>query len=241
MVVLLTVGLSLAAQTTQELFLSQQTAESTRVFNAAEAGVEQALSSDLNFQGDSSAGTVTAVSDVNVDYTINKRYNLETTLFEGITVMVDVRGSAGQDLRIEWSKITDCAQDPASLLVAIYSNNGGTIRMRQLPLSGCNPNTRGDGFSITGVTNINVDGYQRRYVLDLQPTDEYVRIKPVYNDTAVRVAGEGWQLPVQFYNIRSEAQSDLGDETRIVEVNRTLPTAPSVFDFALYSGSALNK
>ena len=83
MVVLLTVGLSLASRTTQELFLSQQESESARVFNAAEVGIEDALSQDF----DAITGTVTlnptTVSDVTTATTIQPVGTLETQLVQG--------------------------------------------------------------------------------------------------------------------------------------------------------------
>jgi hypothetical protein len=239
MAVLLTAGLSLAVRTTQELFLSQQSAESTRVFNAAEAGIEEALSNDLTFEGDSSEGTITNIENTSVDYTINKVRNLETKLFEGVTVMVDVTGTTtGSSLTIDWSR-SDTCPGIAALLVDIYSQSGSYTVVRHETLAGCDV---GDGFTL-GASGNN-GGYRRRSTVALQTGDLFVRIKPLYADTDIRVAGNsfgGWVMPVQYYNIRSQARNERGDETRIVEVNRTLPTAPSVMDYVLYSGTTINK
>src|SRR6185369_1704811 len=80
MVVLLTVGLSLASRSTREVRLSQQEVESNRVFNVAEAGIEQALSSDFSFQGEEYHPSPTSVPGTNatVDYNIRKNHILET-------------------------------------------------------------------------------------------------------------------------------------------------------------------
>ena len=243
MVVLLTIGLSLATRTTQDLFLAQQQADSTRVFNAAEAGVEQALSTSLTFEGSTLNGDIADfgnldTSNIDVNYTITKVNQLETRLFEMVTVMVDVTGvTTGQGLQIDWSKENDCNnQDPASLLVSVYYDSGGQTKVRHYPLGACD---RGDGF--TQATTINQDGYRRRISLALETGDLFVRVKPVYNDTHIRVSGNGWTLPVQYYNIHSEAVNTLGTEARVVEVNRTLSAAPSVMDFAVFSGSTLAK
>jgi Tfp pilus assembly protein PilX len=241
MVVLLTMGLSIAAQTTQELFLSSQTSDSARVFNAAEAGIEQALSTDLDFAQQVLEGEVTSIPNTDVNYSISKINTLQTRLFEGITVMVDVTGVVnGQAIRIDWSRDGDCnTQDPASLLVSVYSQNAGVTSMRQFALGACN---RSDGFTLASTLTPAQNNLYRRYDLALNTNDLFVRIKPVYNDTDIRVTGhQGFTLPTQYYNIRSEARSQTGQETRIVEVNQTLPTAPSIFDYALYSGGSLNK
>lgn len=240
MSVMLTVGLSLAANTSSDLIISQQEEESNRVFNAAEVGIEEALSSDLTFAQESMAGTVNTISDVAVDYNISKTRQLETRLFEGVSAKVDVSNAIDGDvLRIDWSRENDCAsENPASLLVSVYSDDAGTIRARHYTYGGCN---RGDGFETGGTISDN--GLFRRTDLVMQTGDQFVRIKPIYNDTHLRVWSPsiGWTLPVQALVIRSEATSDLGNENRAVEVNRSLPSAPSVMDYALYSGSTISK
>jgi hypothetical protein len=244
MVVLMTIGLSVASRTTQDLAISQQSAESTRVFNAAEAGIEEALSTDLTAAQDGSTTTVSNFDSdrLEVSYTVNKVEALETRVFEGTTVMVDVTGAVtGQSIRLEWSHENDCSTEaPASLYVAVYSVDPvdpNVVNVKNYGIgSGC---SHSDNF--TSGTTINNDGYRRSYVLSLTTNDSFVRIKPVYNDTHLRVTGVGWTLPVQYFNIRSEARSGLGDEARTVEVNRTLPTAPSFMDFTVYSGTTVLK
>lgn len=240
MVVLMTIGLSVATRTTQDLSLSQAGSESARVFNAAESGIEAALSTDLEAAVEGVPVEVTDFQGDNVDvtYTVSKVRQLETRVFEGVTVLVDVTGVAdGQTVTFNWSRENDCStEDPASLMVAVYYDDAGTTRVRYYGLGAC---TKGDNFSLA--SNINTDGYRRSSTLALQAGDLFLRIKPVYNDTHLRVAANGWTMPVQYYHIRAEANSVLSNETRIVEVNRTLPTAPSVMDFALYSGATLAK
>jgi hypothetical protein len=241
MVVILTIGLTVASRTTQESFLTTQNAESSRVFNAAEAGIEEALSTDLTALEasgeDSISGSLSSVDDTEVNYSITKVRGLETKLFEGVAVALDVQGVAnGQGLIIEWAK-EDCAADPAGLMASIYYDDSGTTRVRYQAIGNC---ARGDGF-IQASTQAPGNAYRYRYVLNLQSGDEFVRLQPVYNDTVIRVGGSSWTLPTQYYKIRSEASNTQGNETRIVEVNRTLPTAPSVMDYALYSGTTLIK
>ncbi|MBU0576469.1 hypothetical protein KJ707_00405 [Patescibacteria group bacterium] len=233
---MLTIGMSLAARTTQEAFTSGKESESARVFNAAEQGVEQALSSDLDFEGESTSGTVDSVTGVDVAYTINKVANLETRLFEGVSVGVDVTGvSDGDVLQVDWSHESDCVtQDVASLMTSVYYDDVGTTRVRHYALGGCN---RSDGFDLGTV--IDENGYKRRYSLSLLTNDFLVRFKPVYNDTHVKIASSDFTMLTQYYSIRSKAAKENSNETRIVEVNRTSLSAPSIFDYALYSGGNL--
>jgi hypothetical protein len=243
MTVLLTMGLSVASRSTEDLFLSEQQSESARVFNAAEAGIEDALSSSFDFEGQTSAGTVNTISDTSVDYEVTKQNILETRLFEGVSVKVDVDDSGvgiglltDRNIDIDWSKETDCdTQDPSSLIISIFYDDAGTTRARYYAYGAC---SRSDGFTLgsNGTGN-----YYRTVNLPLLTGDLFVRIKAVYNDTHIRVAGDGWTLPVQAYNIRSEAKNDLGNETRAVEVNKTLDAAPAIMDYALFSGTTIVK
>jgi Tfp pilus assembly protein PilX len=243
MTVLLTMGLSVASRSTEDLFLSEQQSESARVFNAAEAGIEDALSSSFDFEGNTSEGTIATISDTSVDYSVTKQNVLETRLFEGVSVKVDVDDSgvgtgltSDNNIIIEWSKETDCVgQDPASLIVSVFYDDAGTTRARYYAYGAC---SRSDGFTLASDSAGN---YYKDFTLPLLTGDLFVRIKTVYNDTHIRVAGDGWTLPVQAYNIRSEAKNDLGNETRAVEVNKTLDAAPAIMDYALFSGTTIVK
>jgi Tfp pilus assembly protein PilX len=239
MVVLLTVGLSVASRSTQDLFLTQQQVDSTRVFNAAEAGIDQALSSSFAFNEEPISGEIADFNGSNIDvaYQVNGINQLETRLFEMLSVKVDVTGNANNGIIIEWSRQNDCgSENVASVLASVYFDDAGTSRVRHYPIQGCD---RSDNF--LAASDINNDGYRRRYVLPLTSDDQFVRIKPLYNDTNIRVQGDGWTLPVQYYNVRSEATNTNGTETRIVEVNRTLNAAPSIFDYAVVSETTLVK
>ncbi len=244
MVVLLTIGLSLAARTTQELFVTQQSADTARVFNAAEAGIEQGLATDFDaatFTNDQFSGSISSIDNTDVDYSVSRVYTLETRTFEGVSVMVDLpddgsTNTAGID--IEWSRESDCAaEDPASLLISVYNQTGAanTASMRSYPVAGCD---HSDGFASS--TRINQE-LTFRYTLPLLANDRLVRIMPIYHDTHLSVAGNGWTLPVQYYHVRSQARNTSGNEIRAVEVNRTLPMAPTIMDFALFSGDTLIK
>lgn len=235
---MLTMGLSLASRTTQEALLSGKEAESTRVFNAAEQGIEEALSGDLDFVGDSYSNTLDSISGVGVNYSIEKVNVLETRLFEGISVSVDVTGASdGNDLQIDWSKVSDCNnEDPASLIASVYYDDSGVTRVRHEAIAACD---NSDGFTLG--TIINQSGYRRRYDLPLQTDDFLVRVKAIYGDTSIKISSGDFTMPVQYYAIRSEAANEESNETRIVEVNRTIKSAPSILDYAVYSGNTLVK
>jgi len=75
-----------------------------------------------------------------------------------------------------------------------------------------------------------------------QAGENLVRIKALYSDSQVRARSfGGWSMPVQYYRIRSEGDSGVGDEVKVVEVTRTLSSAPGIMDYVLYSGGSLVK
>jgi len=70
----------------------------------------------------------------------------------------------------------------------------------------------------------------------------FVRTRPLWNRATVRVAGGATMpLPVEIYEVNSQATTETG-VARKVQVRRTaLPTLPAAFDFALYSESDIVK
>lgn len=240
MVVLLTIGISVASRTTQDLFLAQQQVESTRVFNAAEAGIEQALAGNLDFEGSFFEGTLNNFSgtNVNVNYSIEKVNQLQTRLFEMVGVKIDVTGSTpGNTLDLRWSQDNDCgSQDIASLLVTSFADTAQGVRAYTQGFAGCD---RSDGF--TAASNVSLDGLRRRAVMTIPDNTTFIRVTPLYSDTHVFITGGNWTLPVQGFLIRSEAENTLGDEYRAVEVNRSLDSTPSILDYALFSGDGIIK
>ncbi|NCO11904.1 MAG: hypothetical protein COZ34_05090 [Candidatus Pacebacteria bacterium CG_4_10_14_3_um_filter_34_15] len=236
MVVLLTVGLSLASRTTQEVFLSQQEAESTRVFNAAESGVENALSQDFSVISESY--TVPDISDDNVSVTtiITPQGVLETQITEGSTVHLNLAGSS-TDVTIEWSKLSGC-DSSASIITSTYYDDDGTTKVEHEAFGPASPCTGlRDTDEFDQVVDSGLDDYIYKKVVSIPAGSLYMRIKAVYNDTPLRVTGA--EASSQFFVINSEAGNDLGDENRAIEVGRSLSTGPSFMDYAVYSGGAL--
>lgn len=233
MVVLLTVGLSLATRTTQEVFLSQQEAESARVFNAAEVGVEDALSLDFDSITGTQQLSPSTVTDVNVNTTVEPVRRLETQIVEGAAVHLNLQGFTG-NITLNWARETACAE-AASILMSFYYDDAGTTKVvHEAYAPG---NCRSDDFAVINTAGTN--GYYRRVTLAVPANALFARIRAVYNDTSLRVTGTN--LPFQTYVIRSEADTAIGEESRAVEVNRTLSTAPGFMDYSLYSGVGITQ
>lgn len=237
-VILLTVGIAVASRAQTDLVISRQEEESNRALNGAEAGVENALSQDLDFAGNTYSGSVNVDSNLSVNYTIDKVNILETRLFNGVSAQADVTGvTGGQGIQIRWAKETSCNDNPASLLVTVFNKVGTKVETRVFAYKPCiTPNN-----NFTQISTDPSGDFYRETTIPLIAGDQFVRIKPVYNDTSIQVQGSGWNLPVQYYRVKSVADSNIGDEVRAVQVNRTLPVAPSIFDYVLYTEGTITK
>lgn len=240
MVVLLVVVLSLASRTTQEVYLSGQETESTRVFNAAEAGAEEALGNESNF----TTSTVTQNSPVvetnfngeDINYTVSPQNELTTYLQEGMSATVDLDPDGNDSgitgtIPIQWA--TDGGCTDASVIISVYDN---TNHVRHLAFSPTCAASAEDNFTDSSSGS---GGYKNRHSLSVTTADLLVRIKAVYNGTDLSVSGAN--LPVQSHLVRSEAFSPDDGETRAVQVSRSLPAPPSILDYSVYSGTDLIK
>lgn len=255
MAVLLVLGLSLAARTTQEIQLSGQEQDSTRVFNAAETGVEVALSQSSNFTEAESAGSKTLTLDsgelptgIEGTVTITEQSGLTTFVNEGASATVQLENSGASSITIDWSKRvteTTCAAR-AALVIALYYTEAGTDKVQYYPIK---PNCGYDankavGFSESGVTALGSGDYNHRYVLNLAsiPSPKLARIKPLYAGTDLNVSGIN---TTQAFDIRSEAAETADGQPTVeksaIQVTRTKPAPPTVLEYALYSGDSLIK
>lgn len=238
MVVLSTIGISLAARTTQDIQTSRQTQEAVQTYAAAEAALEDVLSRGQDYLQETASGQYTGVENATVNYSIDPQQELSTELLEGAVAELNVTGAtAGQQVRIEWSETADCALSPASLVVAIVNNSTGTPVSRYESYAICD---RGDGFALVS-TPASTPGLVRQLTLTLQNGDLAIRITPIYNDTRIFANGVGWTLPVQQFSINSVAKNVLGRETKSIEVQRTTEYAPMLLDYALVSGTTILK
>ena len=243
MVVLLTIGLSLATRTTQELFLSDQQSESARVFNAAESGIEQALS-ELQGQG------TLSIDGVDVAYNVTGSSTLDTRVAEGASVHIDLTGYTSS-VNFEWASEADCSERASLVANIFYSDtttNPATVRTKVIPFGPtCNGHDSDNFFdgTATGASNT----YRHQFTItsvgspfnqSLPPNPLFMRIKPVYADTDIKISG-GVGFPTQYHVISSTGTYSEGDEERNIEVSRTLPTGPAYMDYALYSGASITQ
>lgn len=242
MVVILSMGLSLATRTSQQAEIAIQQEDTTRVFNAAESGVEAALA---NIYQHEEAGDVDGISEdissldllesnSDINYNITKSNILETHLKQGTSTELQV--PAAGSITFYWATEVSC-ENTASILLSIYADDGADVTAKHYAVGDCTgASTRGDNFIANAAGPA---PYQYAYTLFTSANDIFVRVKPVYNDTDIKIVGSP---AVSQFTINSQAQNSLaGEETRTFEVKRTLSTAPAFMEYAVVSGSSIIK
>lgn len=237
-IVLLTIGLSIASRSVTDVRLSRQEEATTRAFDAAEAGIEDALRKDLaglvGTGGFVEVGACPGPECIRANYTVNAEMNLETELEEGETVEVNLAGFSGNGVSIEWARTGEVCSGGdlfASIVVAVL-DNAGNVRRTPYTQTVCN---RGDSFVQTAGSA--VAPYLLRITESVGPADIAMRVRAIYSDTPIRIDSNNpgtYPLPAQFWRVHSEAQTT-GGETRAVEVTQTSPASPSLFDFVIFS------
>lgn len=242
--VVLGFGLSIVSQSTTDVKITEHDQEATRAFNAAEAGIEAAMK-NISTIGSFSK----TVDNILVNYQVTPNTFLEGLLSENESAQV-VLGGVNTWLNIEWvnrttenpgCNIAESGGAPASLLITIVNNSNV---LRRVAVNAC---ASFDG--VNGMTSVGVDDsgneYLKKYRIQILTTDVYARIRPIYNQASIRVYGTPNDLPTQSYNINSKAISTTIDtnplESKAIEVTKTQPATPSIFDYVLFSGLSIIK
>lgn len=237
------IALSLASRSLSDTVLSRQESESARAFRLAESGVEQALNA---LRQDSSTNTVLSLSgagDFSGSTKINGQSNFGLYVKEGDQAHLDVSSFAPGNLSISWTRVSDgrespesCAlgsgNSPAAIEIISY-NSLGTASFDYYNPYGCTPET--NGFS--NATSSGTDGFLSQTSYAVGAGVSAVRIRPIYTDATIAVSGSG--LSTQLYLIQSKAAG--GDAQKEIEVKRGLDAPASIFDYALFSGSSIEK
>lgn len=227
-------GLSIISRSTTDVKISEQEDQASRAFNAAEAGIEAGLN-------DLTIGTYSLpVPGFTGQYSVASVNALETTVSENDIATVALGDGVQHTLTIEWVKPGEdpgtCSGAsggaPASLLITVINNLNEITREGW---NACNPLNPENGFTYATVAG---DDYLKEIELTVAANVDLVRIRPIYNQASIRVTGD--DLPVQAYAIDSRAQS-LTLESKAIQVSRTVPATPAIFDYVLFSGTNIVK
>jgi Tfp pilus assembly protein PilX len=257
MAVLLVLGLSLASQTTQEALISSQEEDTTRVFNAAETAVEEALSrlskgESITADVPENVASTYLPPNTSATYTLTEDTTMSALITQGMSSTIFLPAPITTSFSIYWSTTTDC-DSTGSLIISLYYTSGGVTKVKHAAVkpNGCYPSDSMKAVGFTDSTSVS-GTYKFRYTTALNAAPwqlvagdvpQLLRIKAVYEDVEFMMGGIS--LPSQMDIIRAEASdSQTGDgsqEQRAIEVTRTKPAAPVLFDYSLYSGGSLSK
>lgn len=238
MVIALTIGLSVAAQSIINLQQTSDEEQSQRAFSAAEAGVERALSENEPVSN-VDLGNNTVIREVTVDNITQNNLLLNDGLPALKNDPIDIWLSQYPDynsprsgtINIYWGSATDCTE--AALEITIISgvsvNSAVTQKYAADPCT-----TRGNNFSANGQNGyatgtFTVAGTQLSNRQTINVTNGYVaRIVPLYSSTTIGViASGGMSLPSQGSRIESTGQ--VGNTQRKITVYRGFPKVPYEF------------
>lgn len=248
-IVVLTIGLSVASRNITNLRTTTQTEQSQRAFTAAEGGVEDVLSiidDPVEFQrtyryAQSSTGDTqsVAVGDLNATVNVRASATFDGSVSVGDVLQIDLEGVRNnQTINIEWARKNTVEVDPphgvASIEVTqIYSISGQDREYFQ-----GEPRAGESGNVVVASDCSGGSAFKKCMSITTPPAPavpKLLRIKPFWANTTVRVYGNGFDLPVQIYDITSTAQSEIG-VARSVQVTRSSkPKLPAVFDYVLFS------
>ena len=242
MVVMLTLGIAVAQRGVTDVRIAQQEEDSARAFQAAEAGIEEALSTLVG--GSGSFGEDTSY-DVTVGQAGSSGFVFGQPVAAGEVVYVNLAGaSPGMNrLDVYFMEIgkDDCDVTPAAVEVMILSSPGGNTRVRR---EGFDISSRGNNFDQVTKGNYSFEGvsFCAKATVNLTGNDQQVRIRPLYNRAVVGVDPQpaNATLPNQYLQVESVGQTEAG-VTRAVTVKRSEPQLPPIFDYALFSGGGIIK
>jgi len=248
MVVIATIGISVATRSTQDVTSTRQDQESSQSFSAAESALERILSqpSDelFTFSEDSTSQQFTDIfENTSANVSIEKQFAFDNYVRQAEVIEVDVSSvTQNRPLVIEWANSRNCSDTPASILVTVFSTSAAN-QTRSFAFGPC---SHGDNFELVNPAQSANFGttFALKKTISLQNGDQKVRIRPIYADANILVRSDGsWNLTAQQFTITSvgENEAEGGRETRAIQLERTQPFAPGVLDFTLVSGTDINK
>jgi Tfp pilus assembly protein PilX len=239
--VALTAGLSLVARTTTDISVSQKETESNKAFEAAEAGVEEALKklaegttsvldiilesgADVNVQISNITATQPAIRSLRsgeaATFWLNN-FNLDGEVFPSSEV---VWQGGVNSFKVCWndSSVNNAVE------VIVYYQQGTTYGFDRF-------------YKGNSSTTCSQAGFSQGMTITYKPEYKFVNVRFYDTNTSkvVRFLAESQGLPPQGKII--DSQGEVGDVSRRIQVTRTWPELPSFFDFVLFSGGNLNK
>lgn len=248
-VVALSVGLSVASRNITNIRTSTQTEQSQRAFSAAEGGVEDVLARLSTIASQAAVASPEGykdkvqVGELAADVTVRAANVYEALVEEGTVAQIDLSGATGSQIQIEWAKTSDETESvkPASIEVTQVFKKGAGYDQARSAWSGGNFGGERDESGFGSPNCFPSAAFAKCTRVALESQAVFLRIRPFWNRTTVKVASVDGNLPVQTYDVTSTATTELG-VTRKVQVTRTaLPQLPAAFDYVLFSENDIAK
>lgn len=240
--VALTTGLALVARTTTDISISEKETASSKAFEAAEAGIEEALKKieagelaiddELILEPGGEKTTVQIKSVVGGEVTKRQIFSGQATTFWLNRISLEGKYFPADDINYNGTALTFCWSGANNLEVAVYYQSGGYKVARY--------------YLVDEGECANFPELDKKKMISLPSAavnNKFVNVR-FYGGASevVTVAAEGAggaSLPKQGTTV--EAEATVGDVVRKVRVFQGWPQAPQFFDFAVLSAGGLTK
>lgn len=229
-VVGLTIAISIAGSSLNQIEETAVTEESNRAFSAAEAGVEETL---LYIEQGTPAPQITPNTSALTSGSSVKQVTIAEE--DSLTISQLNQDDVAQlDL--------DCPSCASGNITVTWDSNTAIVITK---ISGTDPNYTVErwayncdfdpGNNFTLVSSGSASQCTRTIAVN-GTTDKVLRIRALYANTSLAVSPQsGGVLPAQTTVITSTGQS--GDAERTVKVERSAPVPPAILDYVLFSAS----
>ncbi len=265
MVVVLTIGLSIAARSTTDVNISTLNEQSARAFSAAEAGLEDALKNPDVITATPREGAVGSAK-----FSVRQVGQASTIFaFPGGVVRDDPAqvwlsnypsltdtGLSGKTIVLYWDRDSaplNCVAEPktAALEYSYIYESAGTYYASHGFYDPCGPSrpdvsgfTTAESGAYERTTNIGVQRFKyRTAAITLAGNPKLLRIRLLHNNAAVPLAvelqGTGVNLPPQ--GTLLESTGEFGETKRKIQVYRSYPRLPALFDYVIFAGGIITK
>ena len=237
--VALTTGLALVARTTTDISISEKETASSKAFEAAEAGIEEALKKieagelaiddELILEPGGEKTTVQIKSVVGGEVTKRQIFSGQATTFWLNRISLEGKYFPADDINYNGTALTFCWSGANNLEVAVYYQSGGykVARYYLVDEGECANFPELDKKKMISLPSAAVNN---KFVnVRFYSTNPSRQVTVAVNET----------LPKQGATV--EAEATVGDVVRKVRVFQGWPQAPQFFDFAVLSAGGLTK
>jgi hypothetical protein len=256
LVVVLTIGLAAVTRTITNVREASTSERSSRAFSAAEAGVESILRQDLGAltQGSGQASVSLDLGSGKSQVTVfrNGGFGTEGMSYQPVkavakddTIQINLANYVGP-ITLDWTLTNESSENasgascgtatgPAALAITVIKDQSSNYEVQRYNYNPSNSSGCNNNFSVSGASTS--PGFRSTTQLTITANTALMRITPIYNKATLRITpAPSLALPVQAYVIRSEGTN--GDTKRVVEVEKSIGSLPTLFDYVIFNGSA---